>query len=176
MGLWPTQVAEKLPLVLLSVPNRGVIATEASEVEGPAVHLSVASNLNGSAALPFVIPSSFVRSKQRCHPDRSEVEGPAVHLSAASNLNGSAALPFVIPSAFVRSKQRCHPDRSVAKWRDLQFRGPLLEMFFVFKLRDVGYPSLPSKLRRFIARLPGERRASIKSIPMKTRLRLLIDG
>jgi hypothetical protein len=24
----------------------------------------------------------------------------------------------------------CHPDRSVAKWRDLQFRGPLLEMFF----------------------------------------------
>jgi hypothetical protein len=135
MGLWPTQVAEKLPLVLLSVPNRGVIATEASDVEGPAVHLSVASNINGSAALPFVIPSSFVRSKQRCHPDRS-----------------------------------------VAKWRDLQFRGPLLEMFFVFKLRDVGYPSLPSKLRRFIARLPGERRASIKSIPMKTRLRLLIDG
>jgi hypothetical protein len=29
MGLWPTQVAEKLPLVLLSVPNRGVIPTEA---------------------------------------------------------------------------------------------------------------------------------------------------
>jgi hypothetical protein len=24
----------------------------------------------------------------------------------------------------------CHPDRSVAKWRDLQFYGPLLEMFF----------------------------------------------
>ena len=24
----------------------------------------------------------------------------------------------------------CHPDRSVAQWRDLQFRGPLLEMFF----------------------------------------------
>jgi hypothetical protein len=23
----------------------------------------------------------------------------------------------------------CHPDRSVAQWRDLQFRGPLLEMF-----------------------------------------------
>src|ERR1700722_16420809 len=24
----------------------------------------------------------------------------------------------------------CHPDRSVAKWRDLQFNGPVLEMFF----------------------------------------------
>jgi hypothetical protein len=33
-------------------------------------------------------------------------------------LNGSAALPF------------CHPDRSVAEWRDLQFNGPVLEMFF----------------------------------------------
>jgi hypothetical protein len=27
-------------------------------------------------------------------------------------------------------KQNCHPDRSVAKWRDLQFSGPLLEMFY----------------------------------------------
>jgi hypothetical protein len=24
----------------------------------------------------------------------------------------------------------CHPDRSVAKWRDLQFSGPLLDTFF----------------------------------------------
>jgi hypothetical protein len=30
----------------------------------------------------------------------------------------------------VNYKQRCHPDRSVAKWRDLQFSGPLLELFF----------------------------------------------
>jgi hypothetical protein len=26
-------------------------------------------------------------------------------------------------------EQKCHPDRSVAKWRDLQSRGPLLEKF-----------------------------------------------
>jgi hypothetical protein len=24
----------------------------------------------------------------------------------------------------------CHPDRSAAQWRDLQFYGPILEMFF----------------------------------------------
>jgi hypothetical protein len=50
-------------------------------------------------------------------PERSVVEGPAVHLRT-------------IESEWKRHPPLCHPDRSVAKWRDLQFRGPLLEMFF----------------------------------------------
>jgi hypothetical protein len=29
-----------------------------------------------------------------------------------------------------RCSPLCHPDRSVAQWRDLQFNGPVLEMFF----------------------------------------------
>jgi hypothetical protein len=32
-------------------------------------------------------------------------------------------------SGWKRCPPLCHPDRSVAEWRDLQFRGPLLEMF-----------------------------------------------
>jgi hypothetical protein len=38
----------------------------------------------------------------------------------------------------------CHPDRSVAKWRDLQFRGRLLEMFFDRVKGNVtyGWPSV----------------------------------
>jgi hypothetical protein len=46
------------------------------------------------------------------------VEGPAV---------------FIIPIIEFEWKRRpplCHPDRSVAKWRDLQFSRPFLEMFF----------------------------------------------
>jgi hypothetical protein len=35
-----------------------------------------------------------------------------------------------IESKWKRYPPLCHPDRSEAKWRDLQFRGPLLEMFF----------------------------------------------
>jgi hypothetical protein len=30
----------------------------------------------------------------------------------------------------------CHPDRSVAQWRDLQFCGPLVEMFFSIPLKN----------------------------------------
>ena len=40
------------------------------------------------------------------------------------------------PRSFVRYKQKCHPARpglpwarSEEKWRDLQFNGPLMEMF-----------------------------------------------
>jgi hypothetical protein len=39
-----------------------------------------------------------------------------------------------IESGWKRCRPLCHPDRSVAKWSDLQFSGPLLEMFF----EDVG--------------------------------------
>jgi hypothetical protein len=47
------------------------------------------------------------------------MEGAAVSLHPTNQVSaGSACLPF------------CHPDRSEAKWRDLQFCGPLLEMFF----------------------------------------------
>jgi hypothetical protein len=35
-----------------------------------------------------------------------------------------------IESSWKRRPPLCHPDRSVAKWRDLQFSGPLVEMFF----------------------------------------------
>ena len=35
-----------------------------------------------------------------------------------------------IESEWKRRPSLCHPDRSEAKWRDLQFCGPLLEMFF----------------------------------------------
>jgi hypothetical protein len=41
-------------------------------------------------------------------------------------------LLFIIPgieSEWKRCPPLCHPDRSVAQRRDLQFRGPLLEMF-----------------------------------------------
>jgi hypothetical protein len=55
----------------------------------------------------------------------SEVEGSAVRPSALPNSSSKTSTP----------KQKCHPacpglpwDRSEAKWRDLQFRGPLLEM------------------------------------------------
>jgi hypothetical protein len=40
-------------------------------------------------------------------------------------------LLFIIRTIESESKHYpplCHPDRSVAKWRDLQFRGPLMEM------------------------------------------------
>jgi hypothetical protein len=36
----------------------------------------------------------------------------------------------IVESEWKRHPPLCHPDRSVAKWRDLQFYGPLLEMFF----------------------------------------------
>ena len=39
-----------------------------------------------------------------------------------------------IESEWKRYPPLCHPDRSVAQWRDLQFRGPLLEMFSIFSL------------------------------------------
>ena len=86
MVLRPKRVDEKLPLVLLSVPtelwsqvllsvpNRGVIPTEAKWRD-----------------LLFIIRRIKSQSKRR----------PPL----------------------------CHPDRSVAQWRDLQFNGPLLEMF-----------------------------------------------
>jgi acyl-CoA thioesterase I len=42
----------------------------------------------------------------------------------------SAALSPGINRQGNRRPSLCHPDRSVAKWRDLQFREPLVEMFF----------------------------------------------
>jgi hypothetical protein len=33
-------------------------------------------------------------------------------------------------SEWKRYPPLCHPDRSVGEWRDLQFYGPLMEMFF----------------------------------------------
>ena len=56
------------------------------------------------------------------------MEGPAVHIR-------------LIEFEWKRRPPLCHPDRSVAQWRDLQFSGPLVEMFFrqgdlLFYLRD----------------------------------------
>jgi hypothetical protein len=39
----------------------------------------------------------------------------------------------IIESEWKPNPSLCHPDRSVAKWRDLQFRGPLLEMFSTWR-------------------------------------------
>jgi hypothetical protein len=96
---------ERVRLVLLSVTNRSVIPTEAKR--------------NGVKSLR---PRSFLRSKQKCHPDRSEAKW--------------RDLLFIIrniESEWERRPPLCHPDRSVAEWRDLQFNGPLLEMFHQFK-------------------------------------------
>jgi hypothetical protein len=59
MCLRPTQGDEKLLLlVLLSVPNRIVIPTEAKRSGGTCCsHQSSHLTLNGSVALPFVIPT-----------------------------------------------------------------------------------------------------------------------
>jgi hypothetical protein len=62
------------------------------------------------------IESGWKHRSPLCHPERSR--GICGSSSVASNLNGSANLPF------------CHPDRSEAERRDLQFYGPVLEMFF----------------------------------------------
>src|SRR3984885_14517494 len=50
-------------------------------------------------------------------PERSAVEGSAVPSIPMTNVEWERHPPL------------CHPDRSEAQWRDLQFRGPLLEMF-----------------------------------------------
>jgi hypothetical protein len=53
-----------------------------------------------------------------------------------------------IESQWKRYPLLCHPDRSEAKWRDLQFRGPLLEMFFdrvVAYRRDLLFLSTKAK-------------------------------
>jgi hypothetical protein len=52
-------IREKLPLlVLLPVPNRSVIPTEAQRSEGTCCFLpSTHQTLNGSAAVSFVIPT-----------------------------------------------------------------------------------------------------------------------
>ena len=52
-------------------------------------------------------PRSFVRYKQKCHPDRSETQWDLLFTSTVSNLNGSAALPFVIPTEAKRSGGIC---------------------------------------------------------------------
>jgi hypothetical protein len=78
---------------------------ERSEVEGPAVLSSTIRFLMEAPHSPFVIPTGAKRSEGIC--------SSVIHYPVP---NGSASLPL------------CHPDRSVAKWRDLQFRGPLLEM------------------------------------------------
>jgi hypothetical protein len=52
-------------------------------------------------------------------------------------------LQFSIPHRKTQWKHNlrlCHPDRSVAQWRDLQFCGPLLEMFFSPERRDLRLP------------------------------------
>ena len=36
----------------------------------------------------------------------------------------------IVESEWKRRPPLCHPDRSEAQWRDLQFYGPVLEMFF----------------------------------------------
>jgi len=47
-------------------------------------------------------------------------------------------------------KQMCHPDRSVAERRDLQFRGPLLEMFSDqgVEVRALAHYTFPPKKHR----------------------------
>jgi hypothetical protein len=81
---------EKLPLlVLLPVPNRSVIPTEAQRSGGTCCFLpSTHQTLNGSAALSFVIPTEAQRSGGIC------CFLPSTH----QTLNGSAALSFVIPT------------------------------------------------------------------------------
>jgi len=75
-------------------PNKCVIPTEAKRSGGTCCSSSALSNLNGSATLPFVIPS--------------EAEGSAVRHSVVPNP----------PSQTTTSKQMCHPNRSEAQWRD----------------------------------------------------------
>jgi hypothetical protein len=110
----------------------------AKRSRGTCCSTSVASNLNGCATSPL-----------SSRPKRSEVEGSAVRPSALPTSPSQTSTPnrSVIPTGAQRSRGTCcssssvsnlngsatlflcHPDRSVAKWRDLQFYGPLLEMF-----------------------------------------------
>jgi hypothetical protein len=48
----------------------------------------------------------------------------------------------------------CHPDRSAAEWRDLQFNGPLMEMFSPLKGDGNGPPKQPSP--KYVHPLPSK--------------------
>src|SRR5580704_4806814 len=90
-------------------------------------------------------------------PERSEVEGSAVSFHPLNRRLvepppcplSSRAQPRDLRSCHSQLEFRwklrpplCHPDRSGAKWRDLQFSGPLLEMFFERANRSRG-PAFP---------------------------------
>jgi hypothetical protein len=94
---------EKLPLtVLLSASNRSVIPTGAKRSGGTCCSSSASSNLTGSAALPFVIPSEAEGSAVphpnnqlwleappsplSSRPERSAVEGSAVPRTPPGNV------------------------------------------------------------------------------------------
>jgi hypothetical protein len=71
-GQRPTEADKKLlRLALQSVPSRSVIPTVAKRSGGTCCSPSAASKLNGSAFLPFVIPT--------------EVEGSAVQRTSRGN-------------------------------------------------------------------------------------------
>jgi hypothetical protein len=72
-GQRPTEADKKLlRLALQSVPSRSVIPTVAKRSGGTCCSPSAASKLNGSAFLPFVIPT--------------EVEGSAVQRTSRGNV------------------------------------------------------------------------------------------
>src|ERR1700733_6823725 len=57
---------------------------------------------------------------------------PQVNQTAdlSTSLRSGRDNKFILETTLSVPKQTCHLDRSVAKWRDLRFGGPLLEMFF----------------------------------------------
>src|SRR6202453_4741838 len=105
MGLRPTQGNEKLfRLVLLLVPNRSVIPTGAKRSGGTCCSSSAVSNLNGSATLPFVIPT-----------EASEVEGSAVPRTTLGNVFRQSPARHCISGLWRRRFPEPH-------WRVSQYR------------------------------------------------------
>jgi peptidyl-prolyl cis-trans isomerase SurA len=108
----------------------------------------------------------------------------ALSLFPTAALSGRATLPSVIPSeaegsavcdpqsefGWKRRSSLCHPDRSEAEWRDLQFSGPLLEMFFD-GAKHGGEPALPGSVFR---RPLCEKRASHRAPTLWTILLIAI--
>jgi hypothetical protein len=82
--------------------------------------------LRASAApmMPNPRMATFVLMQIRCGYRR--LDAPGVKTRRFSIEEETAGLR----NETQRPSQKCHPDRSVAKWRDLLFRRPFLEMFF----------------------------------------------
>jgi hypothetical protein len=57
--------------------------------------------------------------------------------------------------------QKCHPDWSAAEWRDLQFNGLVLKMFFLVPAENQGVPHIPDFVWSSVG-FPDLMRLSIK--------------